>query len=524
MLTQPTTVLLILDGWGMMDPAKKNAVITPKTAPHYFRWLTHFPHTSLAASGEAVGVFDGQEGNSEAGHLNLGAGRVVKQDALYISESVADGTFFKNTAFQQAVQHAKQYGAAAHIVGLLSNHNSAHACPEHLYALLDLLNQEGIGRVYLHLFSDGRDAGQYDALHHLALLKARFHGTEEVVSIMGRYYGMDRNKNWDRTKLAYEAIALGEAAYMAETPEAALEAAYIRGESDEFVSPTIIQSAQKKAVHIEDNDVVFFYNLRSDRARQFSKTLVQTDFERMNPGSFKRTYVPKNIRFVAMTDFGPDLGGVLTAFPSRDVINGLVATLCPRTQLYVAESEKFAHITYFFNGGYAEPLCREERLKIESDRIMSYADKPEMKTKEVANAVIAGIQSGKYEFIAANFAAPDMVGHTGNLAAAVQAVACIDEQLQHIIDEVLACNAQAIITADHGNVEEMINAGTGEVDTEHSREPVPFIVVASKKHYEMWGIEPGEELKEGKLANVAPTILKMMHIKKPKEMTAKSLF
>ncbi len=519
------TVLIILDGWGVPDP--KNPAITPirpEIAPNFFSWQKKFLYTELEASGEAVGLFKDQEGNSEAGHINIGAGRVVKQDSLFISDSIADGTFFHNSAFMHAIHHVKHYGSAVHVMGLLSNHNSAHSSPEHLYALLDLFEREGIEKVYLHLFTDGRDSGAGDAELHLQKLKKFMHGNERIVSIMGRFYGMDRNRNWERTKKAYETIVLGRAPYSAATVEGALQQAYARSETDEFISPTLIMTENEPIPTIQDNDALFFVNVRSDRARQLTKTFVQTQFEHANPGAFEREIVPKNIRFVTMVDYGPDLEGALVAYPSRDVKNSLPQALCPRRQLYIAESEKFPHVTYFLNGGYAERFCGEHFMKIESDRISAYNKQPEMKARAVADAVINALKEGRFEFIAANFANADMVGHTGDLKAGEIAVKTIDRELERIVEAILRVGGQGVITADHGNVEEIFNPKTGLPDTEHSNNPVPCFLVGSKHDYRRLGIPIGSRLHRGRLANIAPTILKMMGIPKPKEMTAKALF
>ncbi|OGH90071.1 MAG: phosphoglycerate mutase (2,3-diphosphoglycerate-independent) [Candidatus Magasanikbacteria bacterium RIFOXYD2_FULL_36_9] len=508
-----TTVLVILDGWGVGRKDNTLDPIVPEHAPNYFDFLKKYPNTLLQASGEAVGLFKGQEGNSEAGHINLGAGRVVKQDGLYVSDAIVDGTFFKNNAFEQAVHHVKKFKTSIHLMGLLSNHNSAHSCPEHLYALLDLLHREKITNVYLHLFTDGRDSAQHDAVRHLENLRTHLYGNEKIATMMGRLFAMDRNKNWKRTKYAYEALVLGKG-QTANGAEDALLKAYNRGETDEFIYPTIILENKKPVAVIKDNDSVIFFNLRSDRAREITKSIVQKDFEKVNPGAFKRTRVPKNIRFVALTDFGPDLPGVLTAFPSRDVDNSLVQFLCPRKQLYVAESEKFAHVTYFFNGGYAQHFCDEDWVKIPTPTAENYENIPEMNAKGVGDKVVDAINSGKYEFITCNFANADMVGHTGNFKAAQEAVKSIDLQLGRIVQALTVNKGQGIITADHGNIEEMLNIRTGGIDTEHSLNPVPCIVVGSKAK---------KIRKLGKLADVAPTILRMMGIKKPKEMTGKSL-
>lgn len=511
-----TTVLAIIDGFGIRKGKHASEVINIQTAPNYFSLLKKYPHSELAAHGNAVGLFKDQEGNSEAGHFNLGAGRVVKQDVLYISDAIQDGTFFKNNAFHQALHHVKKYNTAVHVMGLLSNHNSAHSCPEHLYALLDLFHKNKIKNVYLHLFTDGRDSGQHDAPTHYKALESHLHGNEKVATVMGRFYSMDRNKDWSRTKKAYEAIVLGKGCAAKNLSEA-LTQAYNKSETDEFICPTVINANSKPIGKMNDNDVLFFFNLRSDRTRQLTKAFVQSDFEKINPGAFKRVKVPKNTRFVAMTDFGPDLPGILTAYPSRDVKNSLVQVLCPRKQMYIAESEKFAHITYFFNGGYAQHFCDENWVKVPSPVVDNYAETPAMSASKITDVAIKGIETGEYDFIALNFANPDMVGHTGNLVAGKKAVQAVDKEIHRLVEAALGANCQLIITADHGNVEEMINEKTGEVDTEHSTYPVPFILV--KKDF------IGKKLrKTGKLADVAPTILKLMNIKKPKEMTGKSLF
>jgi len=513
-MSKSTTLLVILDGWGIETRRQTDNPITPQNAPNYFSLLKKYPNVQLQASGEAVGLFRGQEGNSEAGHINLGAGRVVKQDAVYISDAIADGTFFKNNAFHQALHHIKKYNTAVHLMGLLSNHNSAHSCPEHLYALLDFLHKEKIKKVFLHLFTDGRDSGQHDATHHLRLLKTHFNGTEKIATVMGRFYSMDRNKVWPRTQLAYEAIINGTSKHLAATAEEALSFAYNRLETDEFISPTVITQNNKPIGTVNDNDIIIFFNLRSDRARQLTKTFVQPSFEKENPNSFRRSHLPKNTRFVAMTDFGPDLPGVLTAYPSRDVKNSLVQFLCPRKQLYVAESEKFAHITYFFNGGYAKHFCDEKWVKVPTPIVSNFARRPVMNGHGVTKAVTAGLRSRKYDFIACNFANADMVGHTGDFEAGKIAVHSLDKQIGHIVEVAKQTNAKVVITADHGNIEEMRNMKTDEVDTEHSTNPVPCII-----------INDGKKIKRhrGKLADVAPTILNLMGLKPPKEMSGKSL-
>ncbi len=515
MKKQKTTLLIIVDGLGIGSSKDPGNPITPQTAPNYFAALKQFPNCQLEASGASVGLFPGQEGNSEAGHLNLGAGRIVKQDAVFISDAITDGTFFKNHAFQHAIQHAQKNKSAVHLMGLLSNHNSAHSCPEHLRALLDFFYQENIRQVYLHLFTDGRDSGQYQAHKHLRILKKFFHGNEKIATITGRYYAMDRNKNWERTRQAYEAMVLGKGR-IAISAEDALRDSYALGDTDEYISPTIIVENNKPVATIKDNDAVVFFNLRSDRARQLAKSFAQMNFKHINQGAFSRVKFPKNICFVALTDFGPDLPGVFTAFPSRDVAKSLVQVLCPRKQLYAAESEKFSHVTYFFNGGYAKHFCDEKWVKIASPEVKNYADKPEMSARELTDYVIGAITSQEYEFIVVNYANLDMIGHTGDFVAAQKAVSTVDSEMDRMIKILTKHGGQAIITADHGNIEGMVDLENGQPDTEHSTNSVPLIIINS------W-IKIPHKLPNGKLANVAPTILKMMGIKKPKEMTVASL-
>lgn len=520
-MPKQTTLLVILDGWGV--PNKKNlngSAISPQTAPNFYKWLKTFPNTMLKASGEAVGLRKNQEGNSEAGHLNIGAGRIVKQDTQYVSDAIKDGSFFKNNAFSQALHHVKKYQTSVHVMGLMSNHNSAHSCPEHLYALLDLFREEGIKKVFLHLFTDGRDSGQHDALSHLKNLEEHLHGNEKIATVMGRFFAMDRNKVWERTEAAYNAIVSGKGK-KSDSAEEAISMAYNSKESDEFISPTVIMENNKPVATVKDNDVFFFFNLRSDRARQLTKSLVQKDFAKSNPGAFHRAVHPKNTRFVAMTDFGPDLPGIFTAFPSRDVQNSLVAALCPLRQLYIAESEKFAHITYFLNGGFAQHFCNEQWVKIESDRIKDFIQKPSMKAKEIADYVVKVIERREHDFVAVNFANADMVGHTGNLEAGKMAVSILDEALKKIVLAVQKNDSICLITADHGNAEEMINPETAETDSEHSINPVPFLLVANPKEIRCRKLK--KNLRAGKLSDVAPTILKLMKIKIPVEMTGKSL-
>ncbi len=504
-------VLAILDGWGLTKPSKGNAIVIADT-PNVDKFWDNYSHTTLQASGKYVGLPRNQFGNSEAGHLNLGAGRVVKQDSVIINDAISSGRFFKNPAFIDAIKYAKKNKSAIHLMGLLSGHESAHAERGHLLRLLELMKQHNVANVYIHLFTDGRDAPQHAALTYLDEVKKGFKNGEKIVSIMGRFYAMDRNKSWTRTQKAYDLLTKGTGRLVS-TPEEAILQAYNRNETDEYIKPTIIAKDAKSKVTIKENDSVFFFNLRSDRARQLAKAFVQKDFGKMNPESFHRQRVFKNIKFVAMTDFGPDLGEILVAYPSEDVKDTLPMALKDYRQLYISESEKFAHVTYFFNGGYADPVDGEARIKVPSPKVKSYAMRPEMSIKDLTKIIVNSLKEKQYDFICVNFPNPDMIGHTGNLLAGVKAVEAVDKAVGQIQASVNKTNGSLIIVADHGNAEEMINLETGEVHTEHTDNVVPFIIVNKHKY----------KLKTGSLANVAPTILDMLDVKKPKLMTANSL-
>jgi len=511
------TVLVILDGFGLADESEPGNAITKKTAPHIFSYMEKYAATKLTAHGKAVGLFEDQEGNSEAGHFNIGAGRVVEQDLVRISDAIEDGTFFKNQAFKEALHHAKKYKTAVHLMGLLTDDQSAHARPQHLYAMLDYFRKEGQKEVYLHLFTDGRDSPPHSAVTFLQDLRKHMKNGEKIASIMGRFYGMDRAKIWERTEVAYNTMVLGQGHCTAGSAEEAIAESYNRGETDEYICPTVILEHGKPVTTIKDNDVIYFFNARSDRARQITKAFVQKEFQKHNPGAFKRKKYPKNTRFVAMTDFGPDLPGIFTAFPSPDIHNSLAKAIGEhRAQLYISETEKYAHVTYFINGGYPEPINGEVRELVPSPKKYSYAEQPGMHAKQVTDRIVKYIDDGEYDFIAVNYPNADMVGHTGNFDAAKKAVAFLDEQVSRVVDTVLEHNGQVLITADHGNAETMINAKTGGMLTEHTTNPVPCILIKKSKQR--------IPMHTGKLADVAPTLLKMMDIEPPAEMTGKPLF
>jgi 2,3-bisphosphoglycerate-independent phosphoglycerate mutase len=514
----PPTILLILDGFGLADPKNKGNAITPETAPNIFKYIKKYPSTELKAHGNAVGLFKDQEGNSEAGHFAIGAGRVVKQDLVTISDAIADGTFFKNEAFKQALQHVKENKTNVHVMGLLSDTQSAHAHPDHLYALLELFRKNDIKNVYLHLFTDGRDSQRHAAPRFLKELEARLQNGEKIASVMGRFFAMDRNKLWDRTEKAYNALVNGKGSCVASSAEKAISQSYEQEVSDEYICPTVIMENGKPVATIKNDDAVFFFNARSDRARQITKAFVQEDFNEKNPGSFKRKKKPKNIRFVAMSEFGPDLPGIFTAFPSPDIDNCIAKAIGEsRTQLYISETEKYAHVTYFVNGGFPDPINGEDRELIKSSGHYSYAEKPEMMTKEVVNKILGYLAKQTYDFVCVNLPNADMVGHTGDFEATKKAVRTLDTQVKRLVDTVLKLDGDILLTADHGNAEEMLSGKTAEVVmTEHTTNPVPCILISNRLKK--------KKLKKGSITDIAPTILKMIGVEKPGEMTGASLF
>lgn len=520
-------VLAILDGWGINKKYIGNAIELAKK-PN-FNWLWQkFPHTKLQASGKYVGLPVHQDGNSEAGHLNLGAGRIVEQDSVIISKAIKSGVFFKNPAFQRVVEHAKRHNSTVHLMGLLTGWQSAHADPDHLLALLKLLREHKIKKVCLHLFTDGRDSYKYGALKFLKQLENKLQPHEKIATIVGRYYAMDRRKDWFRTEKTYDAIILGQAKYYARSAKEAIARAYDRGETDEFILPTIIVKdgrCDKKGICfsgqpigiIKETDSIIFFNLRSDRSRQLIKTFIQDNFNKQNPGSFVRKKVIQDLVFVSMTESGPDLDRVLAAFPSVNVKTSLPLVLKEFTQLYIAETEKFAHVTYFFNGGYPQAINGEERIMVASPDVATYDLKPAMSALAINKIILKSLKTKKYKFITVNFANPDMVAHTGNLAAGIKAVEIVDKCLGNLKDELKKQKGILIVTADHGNAEEMIDEKTGEIDTQHSSYPVPFILAdfGKNKKYKL--------NKQGVLANVAATILDLLSVDKPQEMNCESL-
>jgi len=513
-LTSNKVILVILDGWGIGKKDASNAIYQAQT-PTFDMLYRKYPWTKIGASGRSVGLPAGQEGNSEAGHQNLGAGRIIDQEVVRISKDINTGAFVKNAAFVAAVKNIHQHNSNLHIMGLLSNGQSPHSDPDHLYALLSMARQYKIKKIYLHLFTDGRDSPPHSALKEVSALERFLRPNEMIATVIGRFYAMDRNKTWERTQWAYDAMVLGKG-HRSDSPQAGITRAYNANVSDEFIEPITIYHKGKMVPRIDHGDSVLFFNFRSDRARQLAKVFVQSGFEKKNPGSKRRSKFLRDIIFVAMTDFGPDLDTILTAYPADDIKDSLPMLLKDKKQIYIAESEKFAHVTFFFNGGYTGTVAGEKQVKIPSPKVERYAKTPAMSSAKIADKIVASIKN--YDFICANFAAADMIGHSGDMKASIAAAQAVDRSLAKVVKAALKNRATLLITADHGNLEYVSNPATGEVVTEHTTNPVPLIIVDRRL------ADDGVSLKKGGvLANVAPTVLKIFDIKPSRLMTKSSL-
>ncbi len=502
-------VLAILDGWGMWDVKKGNAIKMART-PNFSNFWKNYPHTLLGASGKDVGLPPLQDGNSEAGHMNIGAGRIIEQDSVIVSKAINEGTFFRNPAFLSAIQHVKKNNSSIHLLGLITSEQSAHADPDHLLALITLLKIKKVSKVYLHLFTDGRDSYQYLAVKLIDKINKSLTNGEVISTVIGRFYAMDRIKKWERTEMAYNALVMGEGKRASSAKDAIL-LAYNSHETDEYISPTVIKNNGGITPRINDNDAIIFFNLRSDRVRQLCKPFLQDDFL-----GFKRKKILKNLTFVTLTDFGPDLPGVLSAYPAIILPDTLPSALVGYKQLYIAETEKYAHVTYFLNGGHGYKIAQEDWKIIDSPKVKSYKDKPEMSAQELTDFIINSLNEYNYDFVIVNYANPDMVGHTGDIEAGIKAVETVDQCIGNLYKCIKKHSGTLIITADHGNIEELIDLETDQVDTAHSNNPVPFIIVNEK-------IPKKILIKNGVLADIAPTLLHLMKIKKPKEMGKKIL-
>jgi 2,3-bisphosphoglycerate-independent phosphoglycerate mutase len=508
------TLLIILDGWGIAPPSKGNAITLAKT-PTLDKLYELYPSTTLGATGTDVGLEDHKMSGSETGHMNIGAGRVVPQDSFYISESIEDGSFFMNPALAGAVNHVKKFGGNFHVMGLMGNSDSPHSDPEHFRALLKLAKKNGIKEVYCHLFTDGRDSYPKSAPEHLKYFKKIMaeEGIGKIATLSGRFYAMDRAKNWKRLALAYDTIVFsrGETANYAEE---AIEKNYRNNLTDEYLLPTVILEKGRPVARLRKNDSIVFFNFRSDRARQFTKLFVANNKQSIVNDNMPVIDKVKNLYFVAMTGFGPDLD-IHTAFPEHNILATLPMVLGNLKQLYTAESEKYAHVTYFLNGGYADPVGGEDRVMINSPVIDSYAKIPEMAAGALTESVIQSVKDDAYDFIAMNYANADMVGHTGNLKATVRAVEFLDRQIKILCKEALKRKGNIIITADHGNAEDMVDFKTDQPNTFHSKNPVPFLVIGEKFK--------NKKLRKGVLGNIAPTVLEILGVEKPPNMDKRSL-
>ncbi|MFZ2975219.1 MAG: 2,3-bisphosphoglycerate-independent phosphoglycerate mutase [Candidatus Moraniibacteriota bacterium] len=509
------TFLIILDGYGVAPASKYNAITLSKR-PTLDRLFELYPHTLLGATGQDVGLPDNMMSGSEAGHMNIGAGRIALQDNFYITQSIADGSFFMNPALMGSIRHVKESAGNFHLMGLMGDTDSPHSDPAHFRAILHLAKMNGLKEVYCHLFTDGRDSYPKSALTHLENFQQimKEEGIGKIATLSGRFYAMDRSKNWDRLTKAYDTIVFSRGE-KAKSPKEAIEKAYTAGLSDEYILPTVILDDNEPVARLKENDSIAFFNLRSDRARQFSKLFIAS-----NKNSILSDDMPvidhiKNLYFVALTDFGPDLD-VHTIWNDQSLTGTLPMALRNVKQLYIAETEKFAHVTYFFNGGYADPVDDENRIMVPSPKIDSYAKMPQMSAPKITNTLLEKMRKEKYDFYTVNFANADMVGHTGDLLATVKACEILDQQIEILSKEVLKRGGNLIITADHGNAEKMFDEKENQAYTYHTKNPVPFLLVSDKFK--------DIKLKEGGiLGNIAPTILDIMNIEKPKVMEKESL-
>ena len=509
-MSKKITALIILDGFGECDTREGNAICISGT-PGIRALKEVYPHTHLGASGENVGLPDGQMGNSEVGHLNIGAGRIVYQELTRITKDIRDGGFFKNDVLIAAIDNAKQNGKKLHAYGLISD-GGVHSRLDHLYALIQMAKQRGLSDVYVHCFMDGRDVPPDSGLAFIRQLEAKMKeiGIGRIATVMGRYYAMDRDNRFERVKLAYDAMVCGKGV-TAVSAEEAMQQSYDNGVMDEFVLPTVIQKNGVPTAKICAGDSVVFFNFRPDRAREITRVMTQTDFD-----VFEREYFP--VHYVCLTQYDKTFKDVYVAYQPQVIKNTLGEYLSEKglNQFRIAETEKYAHVTFFFNGGVEKPNSGEDRYLIPSPKVATYDLKPEMSAYEVTDKAVYQIESGKYDVMILNYANPDMVAHTGVLDAAVKAVNTVDECVTKVISAIFAQGGQAIITADHGNADHMTDEN-GAVVTAHSLADVPFILVSDRLK--------DVKLREGGiLADIAPSLLKLMGLKIPNEMTGVPLW
>jgi len=503
-------VLLILDGWGYSESTEANAIYSANT-PIWDKLWQGEAKTLVHCSGERVGLPAGQMGNSEVGHMTLGAGRVVYQNLSRINKAIDDGSFFSNPAYCEAIDKVVNSGKKLHIFGLLSP-GGVHSHEDHILALLDMAAQRGAKEVYLHAFLDGRDTPPRSAKASIEKVTDKFNALNigRIASVSGRYYAMDRDQRWDRIEPVYRLLTEAKAEHCSANALEALEQAYARDENDEFVSPTQIKAEDESPVSIGDGDSVIFINFRPDRARQLSRVFVDASFS-----EFPRPAHPQRTEFVSSTQYAAELNTHI-AFPPQTLVNGLGEYLAAqgKTQLRIAETEKYAHVTFFFSGGREDCYPGEERTLIPSPDVATYDLKPEMSALEVTDNLVAAITGGQYDVIICNFANGDMVGHTGVFSAAIKAVETLDACVSKVLEALNEVDGDCLITADHGNVESMVDAQTGQILTSHTIDPVPLIYVGNKQV---------QLNTDGSLADIAPTILELMGLAQPAEMTGHSL-
>ena len=502
-------VLIIMDGWGYSESPDYNAIHSADT-PFWDELWANYPHTLIHTSGAAVGLPGGQMGNSEVGHINLGAGRVVYQEATRIERSIKTGSFYENATLTAPIDRAAKSGKAVHIMGLLSD-GGVHSNDTHIHAMVRLAVQRGAQKIFVHAFTDGRDTPPRSAMQPIKRLQAVFDelGRGQLASITGRYFAMDRDNRWDRIKVAYDLIFHGVAAHVCPTPEQAVHRAYAHNESDEFIDATAITPEKESPVRVEEGDVLFFMNFRADRARQLARAIRDDEF-----AGFDRGNRVKPGGFVSLTEYSAALD-IPKAFPPEPLENVMGRYIADKgfRQLRLAETEKYAHVTFFFNGGTEDMFEGEDRIMVPSPDVSTYDLKPEMSAEQVTDHLVDAIQGGHYDLIICNYANTDMVGHTGNQAASEKAVVTIDGCLKRVVAALQSTGGEALITADHGNIELLFDEQTGQAHTAHTTNPVPLVYIG----------RDAEMLPNGALSDISPTLLMMMGLAQPIEMTGRSL-
>ncbi|WP_281560897.1 2,3-bisphosphoglycerate-independent phosphoglycerate mutase [Thalassomonas sp. RHCl1] len=509
MANKKTTVLIILDGWGYREDSSANAIYHAST-PVLDELKANYPNMLIDTSGMAVGLPEGQMGNSEVGHVNLGAGRTVYQDFTRITKAINDKEFEQNPALCRAVDLATEQGKAVHIFGLLSP-GGVHSHEDHIIAMIELAHARGANKIYLHAFLDGRDTPPRSAQSSLVKVQEKLSasGCGQIASISGRYYAMDRDQRWERVEAAYNLMVCGEAKYQYPDAVSALSDAYGRDENDEFVSPSVILDPEGKAIAVNDGDALIFMNFRADRARQFTRSFTDPDFN-----GFARKKVPAIADFVMLTEYAADID-TSCAFPAVELENVLGEWLAKhnKTQLRISETEKYAHVSFFFSGGKEAVFDGEQRILVPSPQVATYDMQPEMNSALLTDKLVSAIESGEFDFIVCNYPNGDMVGHTGKFDAAVQACEAVDRSIGRVVSALQKTGGECLITADHGNAEQMTNSETGQAHTAHTCEPVPLIYVGRQ----------ATPAQSGTLSDISPTLLHLMGLEQPKEMTGSVL-